>query len=296
VERDAEAEAEGDDEQNDAEEDDDNNDMAEDDGDNAVPRSIWKKFFVLIGASDDAPAHYSCLLPPETVSGNRQTHRRDIKKTGGSSNLRRHMKSTYHAKALAKFKEKIGAPTFMAYDKAAQEVIDEMKVACESNSVLTQLMKRQRTEGDAAASQMYRELMFVCFQISKGLSFSTADDPYLAAFVESSQQQQLPDRKRIANTLLPLMYNLVVSDRAVKWSKVDFFSITTDGWTSVAQAQYVAITIHFVSDWRLHSMLLDLVPLSESHNWQNLTRAVALRIQNLLPPTATLVCTVTDNG
>lgn len=268
---------------------------------NSASSSYWKFFFELKPADGDTLAHYTCLLPPETVSANRQTHQPDITTKGGTSNLKRHLMSTFHKKAAARFEELLGAPHFVAADKAAKQVIDESTQRMTTNSIATLLQsgKRARGDGDVLAAQLMRELAFVCFQINKGLSFNTADDPFLKHFVGVvSHQQALPSRKRVADTLLPLMYSLVMSERDVLWRNVDYFSITTDAWTSVAQDQYLSITIHFIdkSTFRLHSMLLDLVPLAESHTWQNMSRAIAVRLRNLLPPTATLVCTVTDNA
>lgn len=270
--------------------------MAEDGA--RVSASTWSKFFDFVAETDTAPAQYRCRLPPETVGANKQTHQKCIKSTGGSSNLRRHMRSQFHKAAMAKFDSKCQAPLFMNPDEAAKEVVEEeLEKFGQRKSVFSGAKRRRSDNGDVAASQLMRELTFVCFQINKGLSFRSSEDPYLASFISMSKQQELPSRKRIADTLLPLMYEIVVQRRGELLKRVDFFSITTDGWTSPAQSQFVAITVHFVlPDWQHHSLLLDLVPLNESHTWQNLSSAVALRLQNLMPDTATLVCTVTDNG
>jgi hypothetical protein len=266
--------------------------------DGRVSDSTWTFFFTKLPATENAPAQYQCRLHPETVGGNTQTHKKFIKASGGSSNLRRHMRSHFHLEAMKKFDEKIGAPQFMSHEHAANEVVEEETTKFADRKLAFSGTKRRRSDnGDVAASQLMRELTFVCFMINKGLSFRSSEDPYLASFISMSKQQALPSRKRIADTLLPLMYELVVAKRGELLRQVDFFSITTDGWTSAAQSQFVAITVHFIlPNWQHHSMLLDLVPLNESHTWQNLTTAVALRVQNLLPDTATLVCTVTDNG
>jgi hypothetical protein len=262
-------------------------------------QSYWTLFFKLTPADGDKIAHYSCLLPPETVSASKQLHQPDIKKSGGTGSLHRHLKSTFHVKAMKRFSDLIGAPHFMEAGKAVQQVIQEASSRMQANSIATLMSnaKRARGDGDALAAQLVRELAFVAFQIDKGLSFNTVESRYLKLFMMQAEQQQLPSRKRIADTILPLMYSLVTHERAQKWRDIDFFAMTVDAWTSIAKDRYLSITIHTItSTFELSCALLDLVSLPEAHTWQNMTRAVAVRLRNLLPPTATLVCTVTDNA
>ena len=301
---------------------------AGDDGDEsaaAAPRyTSYARFFFNDNADDDDETKaqcYSCLLAPESGSASsKQVHHVDIKKTGGTRNLSRHLESAFHIKSMAHFNSLIGAPQFMQADEAARLVIEEATRRRSAGSIGTLFngAKRARsTDSDALAGQLMRELTFVAFLLSKGafsvcslvefalsllcfrpgISFNAVEDENLAQFIQMSKQQPLPSRKRIADTLLPLMYELVMQDRNVLLKAVDFFSITTDAWTSVAHEQYLAVTVHFIdAGFVLHGMLLDLIPMSERHTWQNMTRAIASRLAELMPAASTLVCTVTDNG
>jgi hypothetical protein len=46
----------------------------------------------------------------------------------------------------------------------------------------------------------------------------------------------------------------------------------------------------------MHSLSGDLIPVPRSHSWNVVTQELAIRIQNMMPPSAVLVATVTDNG
>ena len=61
-------------------------------------------------------------------------------------------------------------------------------------------------------------------------------------------------------------------------------------------AHHFFICSWFCRNWKLYSFVIAVIPLAQSHNWTNLTTAVAIRLNQLLPARAVLVCTVTDNG
>lgn len=204
---------------------------------------------------------------------------------------------------MARFAELTRAPNMLDYKAAAEQVITEAKKRQVDTANLLMsngALKKQKGEGEDWVDRAIRELAFVGFLIKKGLAFECAEDLHLRAFLGVSRQQQLPRRARITNTMLPLLYNLVQEERNARLSRVQYFSITTDSWTSVSMDKYVAVTIHFVENdggrWQLVSFLLDLIPLPARHTWINLTHAIAIRLANLLPPEATLAATITDNA
>jgi len=61
-----------------------------------------------------------------------------------------------------------------------------------------------------------------------------------------------------------------------KKEEAEYFSSTTDLWTSCASHTYLTLTVHFVSDedWTLQSFCLDTIPLFEGHTGQNISKAV----------------------
>jgi hypothetical protein len=42
-------------------------------------------------------------------------------------------------------------------------------------------------------------------------------------------------------------------------------SLTADFWSSIQNRSYIGVTVHFVEEWTLHSKVLDVFEVSESH-------------------------------
>jgi len=61
----------------------------------------------------------------------------------------------------------------------------------------------------------------------------------------------------------------------IKLREAEYFSSTTDLWTSCAAHPYLTVTVHFVDkDWTLQSFCLDTTLLFEDHTGQNISEAV----------------------
>ena len=74
----------------------------------------------------------------------------------------------------------------------------------------------------------------------------------------------------------------------------DYFTATTDLWTSSAKHPYLSFTVHLITnDWELKSFCLDTVPLFEDHTGQNLEGAIQEILANRELRSEQLVCTTT---
>jgi hypothetical protein len=82
-----------------------------------------------------------------------------------------------------------------------------------------------------------------------------------------------------------------------KMKNINYFAITTDGWTDCRLRKFIAITYHWMdNDFNMHSFCNDLVHYDQSHTCLNVCREINIRIQNAVPKDAVLVSTVTNNG
>ena len=105
-------------------------------------------------------------------------------------------------------------------------------------------------------------------------------------------------RKHFSQQEIPRLYNQV-KETVVnpKLSQIDFFSGTTDLWTSKATHPYLSYTVHFIdSAWELHSICLKTVPLFEDHTGENIIETINDILSNWRLSTEKLVLTATDNG
>jgi len=64
----------------------------------------------------------------------------------------------------------------------------------------------------------------------------------------------MPSRKTISNSLLLKMYESVLEKVKADLHDVTALSLTTDGWTSINNQHFIALTVHYVnSDTTLRS-------------------------------------------
>jgi len=79
--------------------------------------------------------------------------------------------------------------------------------------------------------------------------------------------------------------------------KIEYCAITTDGWTSKANTNYLTITCHFISDFELKLVVLSTMPLVNEHNHtgQNIAHTLELAL-NEWHIFNEVVAIVTDNA
>ena len=59
---------------------------------------------------------------------------------------------------------------------------------------------------------------------------------------------QLPSRKYFSETAIPRLYSSVREKVMEELSSVEYFSGTTDLWSSVGLKMYISYTIHYIDD------------------------------------------------
>ena len=78
---------------------------------------------------------------------------------------------------------------------------------------------------------------------------------------------------------------------------LEFFAVTTDGWTSCANHSYVAQTVHYVDcSWNLCTHLLDTSELSLEHTGVNLAHELETTFNQWGLQPNKLVAITTDNA
>ena len=142
-----------------------------------------------------------------------------------------------------------------------------------------------------------RELTLLAWFLVKGISFNSADHPLLKLYHDISSWNPPPSRKRLAGCLLNSLHTIVAKRNKRLLEEANFFSITSDAWTSAAQQKFVGVTIHFLTrSFKMRSLVLAVIPLNASHTWQRVTEVVAQRIMDATLRHAVLVSSVTDGG
>lgn len=106
----------------------------------------------------------------------------------------------------------------------------------------------------------------------------------------------LPSRKTVTNNLLPLLYNKVAEEVRAKLQTARAVTVTTDGWTSMSNESYIAVTVHFIDEeCTMRSFVLSCFCFKEKHTAAHLGKEVQ-RVLNEWEVGNKVVAIVTDNA
>jgi hypothetical protein len=129
-----------------------------------------------------------------------------------------------------------------------------------------------------------------------GLSYRLVDDSEFAKLIRYLRPDfAIPDRKKISGVLIPDLKRKIEAVLEGKLRNLDHFAITCDGWTSLANLQYVALTLHGIDkQWRLQSFLLDLLVVKNGEKAVNIKELVQESLARWGLDIGKVVCATTD--
>ncbi len=111
------------------------------------------------------------------------------------------------------------------------------------------------------------------------------------------KQYELPGKTYFSETAVPKMYNTVKTLIKMELMNVDYFSATTDMWSSVNMTSYMSLTVHYLSmEWTLKSRCLETVFMPENHTSDNISDALRHAFEEWSLDEKKLACITTDNG
>ena len=106
-----------------------------------------------------------------------------------------------------------------------------------------------------------------------------------------NSQNKLPGQKYFSTSAIPKLYSEVKEKVKHELSVVDedAISMTTDGWTSIANTPFIAVTAHFItSEWTLQFACLSCAQFDKDHNAGNISAVLkdilsewGINIQNI---------------
>lgn len=128
------------------------------------------------------------------------------------------------------------------------------------------------------------------------LPFYLVESQDFKSFVaELNSGYQLPCRKTVSQVLIPQYYNLTKEKVLGKIQLADAICLTTDGWTSVTNESYVAVTAHYLNINKIESYLLSCYKYTERHIATNLCEELQ-RIVTEWKISDKIVAVVSDNA
>ena len=130
--------------------------------------------------------------------------------------------------------------------------------------------------------------------------FSTVEKPAFNSFwllQKFDKQYELPGKTYFSETAVPKMYNTVRASVQGELKSVNFFSATTDMWSSVNMTPYMSLTVHYLTtDWTFKSRCLETVFMPQNHTSDNITEALCSAFDEWSLDEKKMVCITTDNG
>lgn len=108
---------------------------------------------------------------------------------------------------------------------------------------------------------------------------------------------ELPSRKYFSQQAIPKLYNKTKEGVLQQLQNAEFFSATSDMWSSNTMEPYMSYTVHFIDpDWKLQSRCLQTLYVPADHTAENLADGMnEILNQWQLSPTKQ-VCLTTDSG
>jgi len=150
-------------------------------------------------------------------------------------------------------------------------------------------------------SETYKKLTkAVCYFICKDHQpFDTINDGGLRHMLHTFEPRYTPpDQKTIASNHIPIMYDALKADITKQIvDDIQYFSITTDMWTSRARHSYVAVTLHYLTaSFEMRSHLVVTKEFTVAHTGELISEALEEVLSEWNLNCERLVAATTDNG
>ena len=108
---------------------------------------------------------------------------------------------------------------------------------------------------------------------------------------------QLPSRKYFSQQAIPKLYNETRETILQQLESAEFFSATSDMWSSNTMEPYMSYTVHFIdSDWKLQSRCLQTLYTPADHTAENLADGMKEILEHWNLSSTKQVCITTDSG
>jgi hypothetical protein len=129
------------------------------------------------------------------------------------------------------------------------------------------------------------------FVVANGLPLRVVETPRFLCMLRAFDRRFTPPTRRALKAHIFRTYECERDLVREQCRVAPSFSLSMDGWTSLAQEGYIGIVAHFITEWRLLTRVLALRVLSDVHTATNLADITRTVLGDLVPFSVT-----TDNG
>ncbi|XP_054012802.1 E3 SUMO-protein ligase ZBED1-like [Hylaeus anthracinus] len=142
------------------------------------------------------------------------------------------------------------------------------RVTISTQQRITPFLPRKMT----AANRKNIDEKLLCLFIKDLEPFKIVEDIRFKEFVHAlNPSYEFPNRKFISHSSIPARFEEAKHTCKEKLENSTKVSITTDTWTSLNTESFIAVTAHFINNFKLESILLICVQMTDSHTGQNIS-------------------------
>lgn len=107
----------------------------------------------------------------------------------------------------------------------------------------------------------------------------------------------VPSRRFFADRVMNDLYHKTQGTVKANLNEADYFSFTTDMWSSRTLDSYMSLTVHYVnSNWELQAHCLGAFPFREDHTGEHIAQGVLDMLEEWGLPRRNVVVGTTDNA
>ena len=211
-----------------------------------------------------------CRLCKKTVSA----------KGGNTSNLFSHLKNR-HPRQYAEINDVERPGTTMPTQRTIKE-------SFESGQKYPRTSKQWQQLTDAVSYTIAKDMM----------PFTTVERPGFKRLLSVfDKKYELPGRKYFSQTAIPSLYCTTREKVEAELQSIEFFSATTDLWSSETLHPFMSYTVHFINNsWQYRSLRLQTSFLPSDHTADNLAEALTAALESWSLKEDKQICITTDSG
>jgi tRNA (cytidine32/guanosine34-2'-O)-methyltransferase len=200
---------------------------------------VWQYFGFKQDETDSDPPTCKLCLKKVCAAG------------GNTSNLRRHLQNNHPVESskIAKAKpEKRQADTAGAGQSTSQN---------QQLSIADAFSKLQKYERGGKQWQKLTDSVTKCLAKDMMPIYTVEKSGFQQLLKDFDPKYQLPSRKYFSNQATPKLYNETKESILQHLRSAQFFSATSDMWSSNTMEPYMSYTVHYIDpDWKLQSRCL----------------------------------------
>ena len=203
---------------------------------------------------------------------------------GNTSNLRRHLKDQHPVESSKISKDK---PPKRRDDGCESGQSTSQR---QQQSITDAFAKFQKYERGGKQWQKLTDSVTKCLAKDMMPIYTAEKSGFQQLLKDFDPKYQLPSRKYFSQQAILKLYNETRETILQQLESAEFFSATSDMWSSNTMEPYMSYTVHFIdSDWKLHSRYLQTLYTPADHGMKEI-----LEHWNL--SSTKQVCIMTDSG